>query len=472
MNFCRTASLLAALGLLLPALTAAPPPNLVLIVSDDHSFPHVGAYGFPVKTPNLDRFAAEGMAFTNMFTTAPQCAPSRASFATGRSSVAVRASRFSAGVPREVAMFPEILRREAGYYTGICRRAHHLDGWTDPGNSLTRSIWTEHNLQSVPERFDFVKMGGNETTTPAYVAEFLDRIPASKPFFLWVNFSDPHHPWTAPRVNDPAKLPYPADWPNLPELRDDFGRYLDEVSRMDGEFQTVLDALAQRGLLDNTLVVFVGDNGVALPRGKGALDDRGLHVPLLARWPGHITAGRASPALVSGEDLAPTFLEAAGLKPPVDMTGHSLLPLLQDSPAYVPREYVFAMRGVHGASIFDENTKSSGYDLARTVRSDRYKLILNYTPWMPYAPVDSAADPGWMAVLSAHREGQLAGEFEQLYFKSPRPIVELYDLQDDPAELHNLAGRPAYAAIEHKLKAALQEKMIIDYDYLPLPLRE
>jgi N-sulfoglucosamine sulfohydrolase len=447
-------------------------PNIVFVVSDDHSTPHLGAYGFPVPTPNFDRFAAEGMTFDRMFTTAPQCAPSRASFATGRSPVAIRASRFSAGVPREVEMYPEILRRDAGYFTGIVRRAHHLDGWTDPKNALTIGIWEKHALQSIPDRIDYLDMGGNHTKTASMIDGFFQRLAPGRPFCLWVNFNDPHHPWNAPAVLRPADLPMPPDWPDTPEMRADFAHYLDEIARMDTEFQVVLDALETRGLARNTIVIFVGDNGAALPRGKGALHDRGINVPLLIRWPGRIAAGSRSSALISGEDFAPTLLEAVGLPVPATMTGRSFLPLLRGDTDYRPRKHIFAMRGVHGASVFNEQTRSNGYDLGRTVRSDRFKLIVNYTPSMRYSPVDSANEPGWQAITASHDAGTLTPVFENLFFASPRPILELYDLETDPGETKNLAGESAFKEIEHELKVVLQEKMIVDYDYLPLPLRE
>jgi N-sulfoglucosamine sulfohydrolase len=315
-------------------------------------------------------------------------------------------------------------------------------------------------------------MDGNRDHTGVIVGEFLDQVPKDHPFFLWVNFNDPHHPWNAPRVHDPKTLPWPKDWPDVPELRDDFARYLDEIHRLDGEFQSVLDQLEQRGLSENTLVVFVGDNGIALPRGKGALHERGVNVPLLVRWPSTLKPGLRTKVLISGEDFGPTFLEAAGVSVPQTVTGRSFLPLLQGKPDYAPRTHVFAMRGVHGASIFNESTPSSGYDLARMVRDDRYKLILNYTPWIRYLPTDSNAEPGWKAISALAASGALPNPFRTLWFELPRPMIELYDLEEDPSELNNLAGRPDLAVIERRLKVALQEKMITDYDYLPLPLRE
>ena len=470
MRLRRLALLLAAPLALLGA--GDPPPNIVFVVSDDHSVPHLGVYGFPVATPNFDRFAAEGIAFSRMFTTAPTCASSRSSYATGRSAVAARTTRFTAGVPREVISFPEILRAEAGYFTGICRRHHHLDGWQPAGATLSPGLRAANELSRAEERFDWLKMGGRRTDTPAYIDEFLDQVPADSPFFLWINFNDPHHPWNAPAVNDPARLPLPAEWPDLPGLRQDFAHYLDEIVRLDEEFQWVLDALARRGLADNTLVVFVGDNGYALPRGKGALHDKGLNVPLLMRWPGRITPGQFTTELVSGEDFGPTFLAAAGLPVPPEMTGHNLLPRLLGDPNASRRETIFAMRGVHGSSILSEATVSSGVDFARCVRSERYKLILNYLPWVPYGPIDSYANPGWLELLDARAAGTLDPAIERAYFATPRPLVEFYDLQNDPAELHNLAGDPAVADAQRALTIALQEKMIVDYDYLPLPLRE
>jgi arylsulfatase A-like enzyme len=407
-----------------------------------------------------------------MFTTAPQCAPSRASFATGRSPVAAQASRFTSGVPRSIELFPQILRREAGYFTGIIRRSHHLDPLTDHKNATTREIVQRHQLDSMPQRFDHIDMGGTHLDTVQKTEAFFEKLPPARPFFLWVNFNDPHHVWDAPAKNDPKRLPMPPDLPGTPEMRADFARYLDEIVRLDEEFQSVLDVLRRRGFSENTIVIFVGDNGAPLPRGKGSLYDRGLNVPLFVRWPGQVAPGARSTALISGEDFAPTLLEAAGLKPVAAMSGKSFLPLLRGDTAHPAREFIFAIRGVHGSAILTEKTSSNGVDLGRAVRSARHKLILNYTPWIPYGPVDCNRDPGWQAVLTARERGTLSPLFEQLYFTTPRPLVELYDLETDPAETRNLAGDPAHAAVERQLKIALQERMILDYDYLPLPLND
>jgi arylsulfatase A-like enzyme len=150
------------------------------------------------------------------------------------------------------------------------------------------------------------------------------------------------------------------------------------------------------------------------------------------------------------------------------MTGQSFLPLLLGK-EFKGRQYIFAERGVHGSATFNESTKASGYDLSRCVRSGRYKLIYNCTPWMEYVPVDSAGQPGWQAIVAAKEAGTLAPQFVQAYFKSPRPIYELYDVQNDPGELSNLAGKAEVAAVQRELVNALTEKMVLDQDYLPLP---
>jgi len=191
-------------------------------------------------------------------------------------------------------------------------------------------------------------------------------------------------------------------------------------------------------------------------------------VPLVVRWTGVVQPGTESRELISGEDLAPTLLEIAGVKIPSRITGQSFAALLRGD-AHTPRKFLFAERGPHGSAPVTVNMRSSGFDLARCVRSDRYKFIYNCTPWIPYAPVDSAGDAAWRGMVAANDAGTLAPPLRQAYFTTPRPVYELYDLERDPSELVNLSGQPAVAAVERELRTALTEKMITDFDYLPLP---
>lgn len=455
-------------------------PNILFLLSDDHSYPYLGCYGNPdVRTPNLDRLASEGMRFDRMFVACPQCVPSRATLMTGRSPVAVRMVRFTSPLPPDVPALPDLLRDGAGYFTGVGGRTYHLDG---PGTNAKRypspseigRVLDNRGLRTFPKRVDYMEKGSPPVNYGGKLAKFLEQVPAGKPWFFWLGFSDPHHDWTTQGGRgslDPSSLTLPPHWPDLPGVRSDLARYLAEIEHLDGDVQTVLDELEQRGLAKNTIVVFMGDNGMALPHGKGSLYDPGIHVPLLVRWPGMVKAGGKSRTLISGEDFAPTMLEVAGLKPPESMSGVSFLPLLRGQ-SFAGREYIFAERGPHGGDGgMKPDVLASTFDLSRCVRSDRYKLIYNCTPHGAVAPVDSQRDPGWQDMVAANAAGKLAAPFVKTYFTSPRPTFELYDLDEDAGELNNLAGSKKLADVELDLKRTLTEKMVLDWDFLPTPLR-
>ncbi len=444
------------------------PPNILFLLSDDHSYPFLSTYGNPnVETPTLDRLAREGMKFHRFFTSAPQCVPSRATLMTGRSAVAARMTRFSSPLPRDEITLPELLREKGGYYTGVCGRYFHLDGSAKSG--VIGEILDQHELKTFTDRVDFLQNGADNEVA-SLLANFLEMKPADKPFFMWANFSDPHHVWNAPNEfrPNPASLVLPAHWPDLPGMREQVADYCSEINRLDKTVAGILDVLKQRGLMDNTLIIFCGDNGAALPHGKGSLYDPGSNVPFLVRWPGVVKPGGESRALVSGEDLAPTVLAAAGLEPGAKMSGVSFLPMLKGE-TYTPRSYVFVERGPHGSSPVSLNITNASYDLSRAVRSDRYKLIYNCTPWIPYSPVDSAGGAAWKQMQSANADGRLSPGLRSTYFTSPRSVYELYDLDQDPSELNNLSQKPELTKVEQELRRALAEKMILDFDYLPLP---
>ena len=448
---------------------AAEKPNILFLLSDDHSYPFLSCYGDSnVNTPTLDRLAAEGMKFHRFFTSAPQCVPSRAAFMTGRSPVAARMTRFSAPLPRDEITFPELLRDQAGYYTGVCGRSFHLDGSNKSGQAMVK-VFDQNQLKTFKDRVDFLRTGPDKGVSNQ-VSEFLDAKPSDKPFFMWANFSDPHHVWDAPEKfrPDPSLLKLPQHWPDLPGMRTQLADYCAEINRLDGAVGEVIALLEKRGLLEKTLIVFAGDNGAALPHGKGSLYDPGSNVPFLVRWADVVKPGIESRALVSGEDLAPTLLAAAGIAIYPKMSGVSFLPLLKGE-AYQPRKFLFIERGPHGSAPVTAKMSSSGYDLSRAVRSDRYKFIYNCTPWIPYSPVDSAGGAAWKEIQVGYASGQLSAGVKTTYFSSPRPVYELYDLENDPSELDNLSGQTRVASDEQRLREALAEKMILDWDYLPLP---
>ncbi|NUQ01952.1 MAG: sulfatase, partial [Armatimonadetes bacterium] len=441
-----------------------PRPNIVLILSDDHSYPHLGCYQNPdIHTPNLDGLAAAGLRCDRAYVGCPQCVPSRATLMTGRSAVGLGMTRFTAPLPREVVTLPELLR-EAGYFTGIAGRTFHLDG---SGKQPPESdeVLVANGLRTFDKRVDFLRQG---SMLPQF-QEFLGALPADRPFFLWLNSSDPHRPLddnNIPQPHDPSKLTLPVHYPDTPLVREDFARYYNEINRLDGHVGEVLKSLDQRGLAGNTLVVFMGDNGSSQLRGKGTLYEFGIHVPLLLRWPQVIKAGTATTELLSGEDLAPTLLAAAGVAAPPTMTGRSFLPLLRGE-SYTPRTELFAERGAHGGGL---PTNSANFDLGRAVVTPTHKLIYNALWHLPYTPVDFGNDPFWKDLQAQHAAGKLPAELSQVYFRPQRPMFELYDLAADPREFNNLAGKPECQAIEHDLKSRLQRWMILERDYLPLPI--
>ena len=445
-------------------VSAAEKPNVLFLLSDDHSYPYLSCYGDAnVRTPVLDKLAGEGIKFRRFFTSAPQCVPSRAAYLSGRSPVAARITRFSSPLPRDVVTFPEVLKQEAGYYVGVVGRSYHLDGSMGKGEGELSRFLEDGGFKTFKDRFDVVQ-GGSDTQVVEQAAAFLEGRPKDKPFCLWVNFSDPHHVWNAPASYrpDPASLKLPAHVPDLPGVREQYADYCAEVNRVDETAGKVLALLDRLGLAKDTLVVFAGDNGQALPHGKGSLYDPGCNVPFVVRWPGVVAPGGDSSALLSGEDLGPTVLAAAG------MTGVSFLPLLKGEAAKT-REHVFMERGPHGSAPVQVGMSNNGYDLSRAVRSGRYKAIYNCTPWIPYSPVDSAGGSAWKSIQELHGKGGLAPGLAATYFTTPRPVYEFYDLDKDPFELENLSGRPEVAAAERELRLAMAKKMIADFDYLPLP---
>jgi arylsulfatase A-like enzyme len=473
-------SLFLALLLFAPvAVYGASPakPNILFLLSDDHSYPYLGCYGHPdVKTPNLDRLAAEGMRFDRMFVSCPQCVPSRAALMTGRSPIATRMARFTSPLPAELVALPDLLRSRAGYFTGVAGRTYHLDGpaaKTKDGESIVGQTLDRHALRTFKDRLDRVD-GRGPNNFPKLVGDFLDAVPPGKPWFLWLGFSDPHHPWSTQGSRgslDPSTLTLPPHLPDLPGVRQDLARYLAEIEHCDGDVQAVLDVLQSRGLSDNTLVVFMGDNGMALPHGKGSLYDPGIAVPLLVRWPGVVKPGGTTRELISGEDFTPTMLAAAGVEPTKEMSGVSFLPLLRGEP-FEARKQIFAERGPHGGDgQMRPDVLAATFDLSRCVRSSRFKLIYNCTPHQAVAPVDSQADAGWQEMKRVAAAGELSAPLMTTYFKSPRVTYELYDLDADPSELVNLAGDSKFAEAENDLKRALTEKMVLDWDFLPTPLR-
>lgn len=411
------------------------------------------------------------MRLERAYTTAPQCAPSRISIFSGRSPVSLSVTRFAQPARANIRLFTDLLR-DNGYWVGLDGRHQHLDGRNRDASHISEAL-VEQGLrgETFESRFDhFVRSANTKGTklaeVPGLFAAAVDKVPDGTPFFLYFGFNQPHRDWGEDHDGiDPAALVLPEDWPDLPEVRLDYARYLAEVRDLDTGFGMLMKTLADRGLTDNTLVIFMGDNGEALLRGKGTLYSRGLHVPLLVRWPGKVPPGSVSDSLVSGEDLAPTILAAAGVKPAEGMTGLNFTPALLGE-RFDGRDQVFGERSWHFGPI----TRTDGFDLSRCVITKRYSFIYNAIPERSFTPVDMAENNiAWEAIKLARENSKLSPIQERIYFQNPRPIFELYDLENDPFELNNLAGQAALRNIETDLRAELDRWMVRESDYLPLP---
>jgi uncharacterized sulfatase len=419
-------------------------PNILFALADDWSWPHAGVYGDNVvKTPTFDRVAAEGMLFSHVFSVTPSCTASRAAILTGQAAHRLEESgNLWSTLQKKYACYPDMLEA-AGYHIGLQGK-----GW-GPG-SLEGSGRTRN--PAGPGFKDF--------------ATFLKSVPEGKPFCFWFGSRDPHRAYVkGSGVASGMKLAdvvVPPFLPDTPEVRSDICDYYFAVQRYDRDVGAMLKLLADAGKLDNTIVIMTGDNGWPFPRAKANLYDAGTRQPLGVRWPARIKAGRKSDAYISFQDLAPTLLEAAGLKPTAEMTGRSFLDLLTGE-SKIKRDRVFLERERH-ANVRKGNL---GYP-CRAIRTTEYLYIRNVHPerwpagdpemWKDVGPFgDIDGGPTKDFLLRKRDDKEIAKFFELACAK--RPAEELYDVVKDPHQLTNLADRKDYAEAKRKLRTELEQWM-------------
>lgn len=434
---------------LLPLLLLAAPqaaderPSIVIAVADDWSYPHAGIYGDKtIHTPTFDRFAAEGVLFTNSYCSSPSCTPSRASMLTGQHIHRLEDSgNLWSRLAPKFDTYPDLLEKQ-GYVVGLQGK-----GW-GPG--------------------DF-KAGGRERNPagPAFktFADFLKSVPAGKPFCFWLGHKDPHRPYKEGQGVEaglrPETVQVPSYLPDTPEVRGDLLDYYAAVQRYDRDTGDLLKLLEESGRARNTLVVMTGDNGLPFPRAKATLYDAGTRMPLAIRWPARVKGGRTVDAFVSHCDFAPTFLDAAGLPVPPTMTGRSLLPLLRGVEE-VGRDRVFFGRERHA------NVRQGDLSYpARAIRTKEFLYIRNLRPelwpagdpekWFAVGPFGDVDNGPSKAQIIARRDQDLRYFFRLAFEK--RPEVELFDLGKDPDQLENIATkRPEVARrLDAELTAWLSE---------------
>jgi len=417
-------SLLVALLAVVPALAEETKrPNILWLTCEDIS-PNLGCYGDPdAQTPHLDALARQSIRYVNAFSPSGVCAPSRSALISGLypSTLGSHYMRCRITLPAELRCYPEPLRR-AGYY-------------------CTNNVKEDYNFQAPPGTWD-------ESSRKAH---YRHRQPG-QPFFAVFNNTVTHESQirapepthrkntarlTAQQRRDPAKLTIPPFHPDTPEVRRDWARYHELITAMDYWVGDMLAELEAAGLADDTIVFFYSDHGVGLPRGKRWLYDTGMRVPLLVRFGknfAHLAPGKPgtpSDRLVSFVDFGPTVLSLAGLKPEPLMQG---VPFL-GSAAGPPRQAVFGLR-----DRMDERN-----DCTRAVRDGRYKYIRNYQWFRPWAQhlaymEEMPTTRVWRQLFAAGKLSPAAA----LWMQPTKPFEELYDLQQDPHEIRNLANSPAH----------------------------
>ncbi|MBK8978698.1 MAG: sulfatase-like hydrolase/transferase [Planctomycetes bacterium] len=430
------ASLVAGLALQLAAQDAR--PNVVWITAEDHG-PDLGCYGCAVaRTPRLDALAAQGVRYTRAWSGAPVCSTARTTLITGCYPQALGAEHHRSRVPAPDWLEPlPVLLRRAGYFCSNNSK-------TDYNLEFAGAVWDESNGR----------------------AHWRHRA-AGQPFFAVFNFTQSHESQLRKRPHDarldPAEVVVPPQHPDLPEVRQDWAQYHDQLAVVDAAAGRVLDELGDDDLADDTVVFYFADHGAGLPGFKRSATDAGLHVPLLVRVPPRLRAasgldvpdGAATDRLVSFVDLAPTVLSLCGVGIPDWMHGEAFL----GARAAAPRELVHGYRG-----RMDERL-----DLVRCVSDGRWLYMRNLLPRLPagqhYAYMfETPTTRAWYARF-------VAGELDavQSRYWLPRPAEELYDLAGDPGETRDLAGEAEHAEILARLRSAWRRQAlrIGDLDLLP-----
>lgn len=407
------------------------PPNIILIIGDDISPGDIGCYGnTAVKTPHIDDLAETGLRFTNVFLTASSCSPSRTSLLTGRYPHNTGAAELHTPLPAHLTYFPEQLKK-AGYFTALAGKWHE-------GKPTRRAYDT--------------LLTNRKRNGPGGEAQWLNLLrarPNDKPFFFWLASYDAHREWSAdslPVTHDPeTDVIVPPELLDRPDTRRDLASYYNEISRLDhyvGELEKELQA---QGIAENTMIIFMADNGRPFPGSKTRLYDRGIRTPFIIKWPEKITGGNVCRGLISSIDIAPTLLKVAGAATVPEIQGRSFAALL-DSPQNHFRRYVFAEHNWHDYEAYE-----------RMVRTSQYLYIVNDRPELTNGgPLDAVNSPSFADLTEARKQGKLTPLQQDIFIK-PRPAEEFYDCTADPDQANNLIGDPQYAAVISDLKNVLRQ---------------
>ena len=409
-------------------------PNIIWIMSEDIG-PDLECYGMKaVKTPNLNRLAEEGIRYTQCFVSNPICSPSRSAMMVGVHQNKINAghhrSNHDVALPEPYKPFTYWLKK-AGYTTILGNR-----------KVMGKGRKTDLNFKYAPlGTWDGKKNLG-------LFDKFDDFTAGDQPFFAQIQLAVTHRGdwWDSIRsisshpVN-PAQVELPSYLADHPVVRMDWAKYLDQIEYMDSEVGILVKDLKDKGLYENTVIIFIGDNGRCNIRGKGYLYDPGIHIPLIVHWPQGVKAQQTNDALISSVDITATILDLAGVKPPDYMDGKSFMN--KD----FHRDYVYSAR-----DRWDDVEERS-----RSITTHKYKYIRNDMPEVPYDDHQAYLDfyrPALHIMRKMNLDNKLSDAQKQ-FFVRIKPEEELYDLEKDPEELNNLARTREFFPVLEKMRGQL-----------------
>lgn len=446
MNWNKTGLLLFALVLVTTPLAfgAMDRPNVLIIMADDCTYSDLPSYGGKnAKTPNLDALAKQSLVFDRAYLCSAMCQPCRAEMYSGQYPMRNGCAWNHSASRPSTRSLPHYLG-DLDYRVGLAgkvhvspRKAFPFERVTGFDKSCVRNPTTPHAIEPV--------------------SEFMSRDPR-QPFCLVVALVEPHVPWVMgdASVYPPAKLKLPPNIADTPRTRDDFGRYLAEITYMDGQVGEILAALETTGQSDNTIVLFTSEQGAQFPGCKWTNWDTGVHTAFMARWPEKISGGRRTEALVQYADFVPTILEACGGQvegKPFD--GSSFYHVLTGEKPH-HRDYVFGMH--------NNIPEGPAYPI-RSISNGEFHYIRNLLPDETYIEKHLMGvkgdgilnNPYWGTWIWDSTTNPATYELVKRYLH--RPAEQLYRLSNDPYEMNNLAGRSKYAEIQEKLSAKLDRWM-------------
>ena len=408
------------------------PPNIVLFIADDCSHYDLGCYGSAdSKTPNIDNFATQGMRFTQAYQAVPMSSPTRHNLYTGL-------------WPVRSGAYPNHTRADEGTKSIV----HHLH----PLGYKVALIGKSHIGPKSVFPFDlYVPNENGELHFDAIQKFIADCKEKGQPFCLLVASDQPHTPWNKGDASqfDAGKLTLAPMYVDIPSTRREFTKYLAEVNFMDNEFGNVLSILEQEKVADRSVVVYLSEQGNSLPFAKWTCYDAGVHSACIVRWPGVVKPGSTTNALVEYVDMVPTFVDIAGGKPQVKVDGESFKSVLTGKKK-VHKKYSFSLQTSRGIM------KGPKYYGIRSVYDGRYRYIVNLTPEMTFRNTMTATPlfKEWkeLAETDAHAKAMTTNY-------QHRPAIELYDVQNDPYCMNNLAGDAKYSKTITRLDTELKKWM-------------